>query len=368
MGQGAGDDAGHAGGLRQMARAGLRDLFPGYFALVMATGIISLACGMLGLPFLAQALFFINIVNYMVIAALMAARLICYPRFMLADLTDHGRGPGFFTSIAGTCVLGTQFVVIGHAGHAAWALWGVGVILWFTVIYAFFAAVTLREVKPDLETGINGAWLIATVGSQSITILSTLLLPTAGAYETALVAFALIMYLMGCMMYLTIIPLILYRFTFFRLTPAELTPPYWINMGAVAITTLAGATLILNAGRSPLLTAILPFLKGLTLYFWATATWWIPLLLILGVWRHLYRRFPLRYSPQYWGMVFPLGMYTACTTRLSQAVDLPLLAPITPYLLGIALFAWGLTFAGLVHELVRDFGRGRVPESSASRS
>ncbi len=365
MERGTSDEVGYATGLWHMVQAGLRELFPGYFALIMATGIISLACGMLGLPILAQALFRLNIVNYAVIATLMLARLIGYPRLMLADLTDHARGPGFFTSIAGSCVLGTQFVVIGHENGVAWILWGVGVTLSFTVIYAFFAAVTLRGVKPDLETGINGAWLIATVGSQSIAILSTLLLPTAGAYKTALVTFALIMYLMGCMTYLTIIPLILYRFTFFRLTPAELTPPYWINMGAVAITTLAGATLIMNAGRSSLLTAILPFLKGLTLYFWATATWWIPLLLILGVWRHLYRHFPLRYSPQYWGMVFPLGMYTACTIRLSQAVDLPLLAPVTPYLLAIALFAWSLTFAGLIHELVRDFGRPRLPESPA---
>ena len=89
MGQGAGDDAGHAGGLRQMARAGLRDLFPGYFALVMATGIISLACGMLGLPVLAQALFRLNIINYAVIAALMVARLIRYPKLMHCS-KSHG--------------------------------------------------------------------------------------------------------------------------------------------------------------------------------------------------------------------------------------------------------------------------------------
>ncbi len=355
-------------GVRQVLDEGVRDLFPGYFALVMATGIISLAAGLLGVPLLARALFDLNIVNYLVVSALMATRLIRYPRLLFADLTDHGRGPGFFTSIAGTCVLGTQFVAIGHDTAVAWFLWGLGVVLWFIVVYAFFAAATLRGVKPGLETGINGAWLIATVGSQSIAILSALLLPTAGPYATALTTFALIMYLVGCMMYLTIIPLILYRFTFFRLTPAELTPPYWINMGAVAITTLAGATLVLNAGRSPLLTAILPFLKGLTLYFWATATWWIPLLLILGVWRHLYSHFPLRYNPQYWGMVFPLGMYTACTKRLTQALDLPLLAPITPYLLAIALIAWGLAFAGLVHELVRDMMRARLPASSPRRS
>src|SRR5690606_23214038 len=102
-----------------------------------------------------------------------------------------------------------------------------------------------------------------------------------------------------------------YRFTFLPLASANLTPPYWISMGAVAITTLAGANLLLSAGDSPLLEELRPFLKGFTLFFWAAGTWWIPLLVLLGAWRHLVRRLPLRYDPQYWGMVFPLGMYAA---------------------------------------------------------
>ena len=74
--------------------------------------------------------------------------------------------------------------------------------------------------------------------------------------------FALCMYLLGAMLYLTIITLIFYRFTFLTLTVDQLTPPYWINMGAVAITTLAGASLLLQADRWPFLVMLRPFLTG----------------------------------------------------------------------------------------------------------
>jgi len=78
----------------------------------------------------------------------------------------------------------------------------------------------------------------------------------------------------------------------------------------------------------------------------------MPMLLILGIWRHIYEGFPLKYDPAYWGAVFPLGMYTACTVRLAHALRLPFLLVIPQFFIYVALAAWLLVILGFVRSLV----------------
>jgi tellurite resistance protein TehA-like permease len=253
--------------------------------------------------------------------------------------------------VAGTCVLGTQLLLIGHSFNIAAALWVLGIVLWAGLVYTVFSALTIKSAKPTLADGINGGWLVAVVAAQSVAVLGSQLSAGFGDARSGVLFFCLAMWLGGGMLYIWIISLIFYRYTFFTLSPGDLSPPYWINMGAVAISTLAGTMLIANAAGSAVVSDMLPFVKGFTLLFWATATWWIPMLIILGFWRHIYMRFPLRYDPLYWGAVFPLGMYTACTFRLAQTLSAPFLMPIPRAFVYIALAAWLATFAGLLHSL-----------------
>lgn len=75
------------------------------------------------------------------------------------------------------------------------------------------------------------------------------------------------------MFYLVFITFIAQRFFFSRLWPTDPTPPYWINMGAMAITTVAGVRLLQLAQPSPLLASLRPYIVGFTIMIWAWGTW-----------------------------------------------------------------------------------------------
>ena len=329
---------------------GARGLSPAYFALVMATGIVSVASDRAEFHTIAAVLMWLNAGQYLLLWILTAWRLLRYRRALLDDLTDHQSAPGFFSAVAATGVMGNQLILTG-AYDLALALWIFGLFLWIILTYAIFTTLTIKETKPTIDQGITGAWLLAVVATQSMALLSALLSRHFQQPVRLHINFvALSMWLWGGMMYIWIISLIFYRYTFFKFSPADFSSPYWINMGAMAISTLAGSLLIENAADAAFLETLLPFLKGFTIFFWATGTWWIPMLLILVVWRHLY--IPLKYDPQYWGTVFPLGMYAVCTFEMVRAMSLDFLVPIAHVFVYVALLAWAATFFGLVHSVV----------------
>jgi tellurite resistance protein TehA-like permease len=343
-------------------RASVETMSPGYFSMVMATGILSLAAHLLAVPVVAGILFVLNWILFAVICVLALARLCWHPRLVIGDLFDHLRAPGFFTFVAACSILGCQSLLLGGSLRMAVLLGSVGLLAWIGFTYTIFTVLTVKSPKPSLDRGINGGWLLAVVATQSMAVLAALIAPEVEQpLRLELNFFALSMWLWGGMLYIWMMSLIFYRYTFFEFSPADLSPPYWINMGAMAISTLAGSLLILNTPHAPFIRSMLPFIKGFTVFYWATGTWWIPMLVVLAIWRHGIKRFPFTYDPMYWGAVFPLGMYAASTLRMMQAMSLDFLGLLPHLMFGIGLAAWTILFIGQLRALRRHWQASAAP-------
>ncbi|MFN8625455.1 MAG: tellurite resistance/C4-dicarboxylate transporter family protein [Candidatus Binatia bacterium] len=326
----------------------LATLHPSYFAAAMATGIVSIACWRLGLLAFAELLFWVNLPCYGLVWLMTIARAVFHRDAFLQDWVSHSRGPSFFTAVAATAVVGLQFILLRNDPVVAMVLWCVATGLWLICTYSIFVALSVRDDKPSLADGINGGWLLAVVATQSVCVLGCAVLPYYVVDRNAAAFLLTACWLCGGMLYIWMISLIFYRYTFFRFLPSDLMPPYWINMGAVAISTLAGAALLGDLGDTALIVSIKPFVLGFTILYWATATWWIPMLFVLGIWRHFGHGVPVRYDPLYWGLVFPLGMYSVCTFRLVATFDVAFLVWVSRGFAMVALAAWLLTFFGLL--------------------
>jgi tellurite resistance protein TehA-like permease len=343
------------------AESPIATLFPGYFALVMATGIVAIGASQQELTWLADALYVIAAVAYVVLLIMLVLRLVLYPRRVVDDITSHAKGFAFLTVVAGTNVLGAASVVIHGWWDLGWVLWWVSLGFWAVLLYTALIAAVLKGPKPGLGAGINGTWFLLTVSTESVAVLGALLLVRDGGELLAFTCLAA--FLLGIVLYLIVMTMVFLRWTFQELEPTEADPPAWIAAGAVAITVLAGSNLLLARTASPRLDRLAPTIETLVVLAWATATFWFPVMVAIGVWRHIVRRVRLRYHPSYWALVFPIGMYGVATFKMRAAIGLEALEWLPDVTLAAALVAWTAAFVGMIVGGVRNVASRRRPET-----
>ena len=322
----------------------IRTLYPGYFASVMATGIVSVALLLSHVLALSVALWIIGSVLVVFLTVVYTIRATRFPREMRRDFLDPATAFGFFTFIAAVGVMATRFALGGWTYVPA-ILTIIAAIAWFTLTYWTFAMLLFTNEKP-IDRALNGSWLIAIVATESLAITWVLLTNIQPSQRATLQLLAYTFWTFGVLLYLIFIALIMYRFFFLRVQHSDLTPPYWINMGAMAITTVAGVRMLDVAQPTALLVTLRPYIEGFTVMMWAWGTWWIPLLIIIGFWKYVVSREPVRYQPALWSIVFPLGMYATALQLLTHIRGLEFLAAIGPASAWIAFAAWALVALG----------------------
>ncbi|HEU5416416.1 MAG TPA: tellurite resistance/C4-dicarboxylate transporter family protein [Streptosporangiaceae bacterium] len=365
MSTGAGAD-GQAAPAGRAARA-VRELHPAYFAYVMATGIVSTAAFSLGPSWLSLALLGAACAGLAVLGAALAVRLLYFRPSVAADIQAADRVFGFFTITAGLDVLGARFMLAGHPLATA-VLAAVAAAVWLLLTYGVPASLLLTRARDSVLGRINGSWLLWIVATQSLSISASILVPAWPSQSGLLAPAAAGLWGTGVVIYLMVATLILLRWLTVPMTPATLGPPYWILMGATAISVLAGARYLALPADLPVVRATAGFVEGFTYVLWAFGTWWIPLLVILGSWRHLRRHWPLAYEPTLWSIVFPLGMYSVATLSFGKAAHLAFMEPLARFMFWVAVAAWALVavaFLARVARHPRESASGPPPGSAA---
>jgi tellurite resistance protein TehA-like permease len=356
-----------AGQTRSLGRAAtaIRDLNPGYFAFVMATGIISTGTFLLGPSWLSRTLLFVAAAGLVVLSVALVIRLVRFRPSVIADARAPERVFGFFTITAGLDVLGVRLAFAGHPLATA-ILAGLAAAVWLVLTYGVPASLLLTRTHDSVLGGVNGTWLLWVVSTQSLALSASALVPAWPSQSGLLVPFATGLWSVGLVLYLLLVSLILLRWLTVAMTPQTLGPPYWILMGATAITVLAGAKILGLPGRLPAVRATAGFVEGFSYVLWAFGTWWIPLLVILGFWRHVRHHWPLTYEPALWSVVFPLGMYSVATLTFGKAAHLAFMEPLSRFMLWVAVAAWILVAAAFLVRLARQPG-GRASGPPAAR-
>ncbi len=346
-------------------RTAVQGLSPGYFALVMASGIISIGMRLTGHAVISDVLLVACGGSYVVLVVLTAWRLVSYRSAIVADFTNPRRAFGFFTFIAGTNVLGVRLAVTGHYTVTT-VLLVISGVSWIVLGYVVpWTAVLGRSARPVVADA-NGSWFIWVVASQSVAVAAASLERVAGTHPDLLGVLAVLSWSVGVFLYAAAGVLVALRMMLYDLRPKDLDPPYWVSMGAAAITVLAGSR-ILEMRGAPMVDAVHGLVAGVAVVFWAFATWLIPALVAAGVWRHWVHRVPLRYEATLWSVVFPLGMYAVAGIYLGDADKLPIVGRIGVGMLWVALAAWTLTFIAMLLHLLRTVS-GHQDATGGSKS
>jgi tellurite resistance protein TehA-like permease len=334
----------------------LATLDPGYFALVMATGIVSIGAGLLGYTVLSRVLLGATIASFAILVVAYAARLVWFPGWVGGNLRNPITAVAFFTLTAGSDVLATRLVTAGHVNVAL----GLGVaaaVVWLALTYWLPWSIVASTRHPVLAD-MNGSWLIWVVSTQSLVIVAAAISPHAPSawLRDYLPIVAICLWGVGVMLYVILIAIVFLRLILVEFSPGEMVPAYWIAMGATAISVRAAAgILVLHVpATATLITQLRPFLLGTSVVLWAFGTWWIPLLVLFGIWRYLIRHYSRDYEPRLWNVVFPLGMYTVACWSLGHAGGgLSFMTSIARVWFWVGLAAWAAVLALMAVALVQ---------------
>ena len=314
---------------------------PASGAVVMGTGIVSIALSLDGQETISRVLLVLAAVFWVGLGVLLPARATRDRKRFLTDV----RSPAALTSVAGSAVLGTRLTVLGWDWAGA-ALLVIATVLWFAL---------LVPVLSNWRTPTVGASLVLTVSTESLAVLAA----TLAAREHAhwLLVIALAPFGLGLVFYVFVIA----RFDLSQLVVGR--GDHWITGGALAISTLAAARITTGAKAFGMLGGGGGTPRGLALALWMLTMLWLPVLLLAEALRPR-----LRYDVRRWSTVFPVGMYAACSFAVGQAARASAITSFARVWVWVALAVWAAVLGAMICRAVAVVHGQQRPTAPESRN
>ncbi|MGN6869909.1 MAG: tellurite resistance/C4-dicarboxylate transporter family protein [Solirubrobacteraceae bacterium] len=307
----------------------------GAFNVVMATTIVSIAARNEGLEALSIVLLWVSVAAFVSLAAL-DLWLARHPLALIHRAAQPGQGFHALGFVADQTVLGVRIVGSGAAGLTiAAALLACGSVLWVLIL----AAVAAEHGRGGVRQP-RGEWLLTVVATEGLAILAARL--ARQEHDPALHAGATARWIIGGVACVVVGGLLARRAAMPEFGVGNITPDWWIVMGAPAIWCVAAIAV----------TGAHPGTAGATaaVIAWGIAS--LMLVVIAGADAVRARRLGVRFTPERWTMVVPLGMYCVASFTLGRALQAGWLSDLGRAWLAVALTAWAAVAYGELRHLL----------------
>ncbi len=299
----------------------LEEISPASEAVVMATGIASIALSLEGRHALSVVLLVICAAIWIAVAGLQPVRALLNAR----RFRDETGDPTALTAVAGTAVLGTRLTMLGWN----WA----GTVLLILALAVWIGLVPV--VLGRWRTPTTGASFLLAVATESLALLAAELAGAAHASWLLYAALAPFCLGLGCYAF------VLSRFQFRQLTVG--TGDQWVGGGALAISTVTAGRIALTAQRVGVLSGALGALRTLALVLWCLTMTWLPALLAAEALRPR-----VHYAIGRWSTVFPVGMYAACSFTTGVVAGISGITEFARVWVWLAVAVWLIVFVAMV--------------------
>ncbi|WP_095195610.1 TDT family transporter [Pseudomonas sp. Irchel 3A7] len=321
----------------QHPREVIRQFTPNWFAATMGTGVLALALAQLPIahPVLhsvAEALWQLNIVLFLLFTALYAARWVLF-----FDEARRIFGHSTVSMFFGTIPMGLATIINGFLLFGL-PRWGDGVVplaealWWLDVAMSVACGVlipymmfTRQEHSIDQMTAV---WLLPVVAAEVAAASGGLLAPHLADAHSQLVVLvtSYVLWAFSLPVAFSILTILLLRMALHKLPHENMAASSWLALGPIGTGALgmlllgADAPAIFAANGMPGvgdIAAGLGLVAGITL--WGFGLWWMLMAVLITL---RYLRAGIPFNLGWWGFTFPLGVYSLATLKLASTLHL----------------------------------------------